>query len=209
MVAQSRVPDRPDPDTGSAVRIRPASGSRGAYNDDMQTVTVTSAAIPTPAGLVELTIAHDEHVGDALVSLCFVDDSDAPASLAPGDDPAGIVDRLRRYFDGDLHAIDDLPVRFDRGTGFQHEVWGALRTIPVGETISYAELARRVGRPTAFRAVGSANGQNPVGVVVPCHRVIASDGTLGGYAGGLDRKRWLLAHEGATVDDPGPSLPGI
>jgi methylated-DNA-[protein]-cysteine S-methyltransferase len=78
-------------------------------------------------------------------------------------------------------------------------VWHALCTIPLGETISYAELARRVGRPSAFRAVGSANGQNPIAVVVPCHRVIAADGTIGGYGGGLDRKRWLLAHEGAEV----------
>jgi methylated-DNA-[protein]-cysteine S-methyltransferase len=177
----------------------------------MQTVTVTetAVAIPTPTGLVELIIAHDQSGGDALVSLSFVDDSDAPTSLPSTEDPAGIVERVRRYFDGDLHAIDDVPVRFDRGTAFQHEVWHALRTIPVGETISYAELARRVDRPSAFRAVGSANGQNPVGVVVPCHRVIASDGTLGGYAGGLDRKRLLLAHEGAPVDDPGASLPGI
>jgi methylated-DNA-[protein]-cysteine S-methyltransferase len=166
----------------------------------MQTVTITTASLPTaslptPVGIVEIAVD-----GDALVALEFVDTSEAPTSLSPADDPAGILARLRRYFDGGIHAIDDVPVRFDRGTAFQHEVWNALRTIPGGETISYAELARRVGRPSAFRAVGSANGQNPVGVVVPCHRVIASDGTLGGYAGGLDRKRWLLAHEGAPVD---------
>jgi methylated-DNA-[protein]-cysteine S-methyltransferase len=161
-----------------------------------------TAAIETPTGIVEIGVDRD-----ALVSLRFVDDSDAPA-----EDPSGILDALRRYFAGDVHAIDDLPVRFDRGTPFQHEVWNALRTIPVGETISYAELARRVDRPAAFRAVGAANGQNPVGVVVPCHRVIAADGTLGGYAGGLDRKRWLLAHEGASapadrrLDQP---LPGV
>jgi methylated-DNA-[protein]-cysteine S-methyltransferase len=170
----------------------------------MQTVTVNQARIETPAGTVEIGIADG-----ALVSLYFVDESDAPTELPAGDDPNGVLGRLRRYFEGDLHAIDDLPVRFDRGTDFQHDVWNALRTIPVGETISYAELAQRVGRPSAFRAVGSANGQNPVGVVVPCHRVIASDGTLGGYAGGLDRKRWLLAHEGAPVDDAAPELPGL
>lgn len=146
-----------------------------------------SAAIETPAGMVEIGVD-----ADALVSLHFVDESDAPAA-----DPSGILDALRAYFAGDLGAIDKVPVRFDRGTRFQHEVWHALRTIPVGQTISYAALARRVGRPSAFRAVGAANGQNPVGVVVPCHRVIAADGTLGGYGGGLDRKRWLLAHEGA------------
>jgi len=170
----------------------------------MQTVTVTRAAIPTPAGMVEIALD-----GDALVSLDFVDTSDAPTSLPSGDEPPGVVERIRRYFAGDLHAIDDVPVRFDRGTPFQHDVWHALRTIPVGETISYAELARRVGRPTAFRAVGAANGQNPVGVVVPCHRVIASDGTLGGYAGGLERKRWLLHHEGAWFVDDDATLPGL
>lgn len=172
----------------------PKIGRRRAYNEGMQTLRVTTAALPTPAGIVELTID-----GIALVSLDFVDDSDAPRTLDSGDDPADVLGRVQRYFAGDLDALDDIDVRFDRGTPFQHEVWQALRTIPVGETISYAELARRVGRPSAFRAVGAANGQNPVGVVVPCHRVIASDGTLGGYAGGLDRKAWLLRHEGATL----------
>jgi methylated-DNA-[protein]-cysteine S-methyltransferase len=81
------------------------------------------------------------------------------------------------------------------GTSFQRLVWEGLRAIPYGETISYAELARRIGRPGASRAVGSANGRNPISIVVPCHRVIAADGTLGGYGGGLDRKEWLLQHE--------------
>jgi len=156
------------------------------------------AAVKTPIGTVELAVDRG-----ALVSLEFVE-----ASPLPPDEPFGIAARVRAYFAGDLDAIDIVPVRFDRGTPFQHEVWAALRTIPVGETISYAELARRVGRPGAFRAVGAANGQNPVGVVVPCHRVIAADGTLGGYGGGLDRKRWLLAHEGA-LEPARATLPGI
>jgi O-6-methylguanine DNA methyltransferase len=164
---------------------------------------MSAAVMETETGLVEIEVDDD-----ALVSLFFVDSSDAPT-----EEPSGILDKLRAYFAGDVHAIDDVPVRFDRGTPFQQEVWNALRTIPVGETISYAELARRVGRPGAFRAVGAANGQNPVGVVVPCHRVIASDGSLGGYAGGLDRKRWLLAHEGATGLRPSEqreaALPGL
>jgi methylated-DNA-[protein]-cysteine S-methyltransferase len=156
----------------------------------MQTTTSSPrTALDTPVGVIEIAVEDG-----ALVSLEFVDDSDAPA-----DDPSGVADQLRAYFAGDLGVIEGLPVRFTRGTAFQREVWNALRTIPIGETISYAELARRVGRPSAFRAVGAANGQNPVGVVVPCHRVIAADGTLGGYAGGLDRKRWLLAHEGAMA----------
>ena len=110
--------------------------------------------------------------------------------------PAGAA--LAAYFAGDLDAIDALPVE-TAGTAFQRAVWLALRDIPCGETISYAELARRVGRPAAVRAVGMANGANPVGVVVPCHRVIGSDGTLTGYGGGIERKRWLLAHEGAAT----------
>ena len=107
-----------------------------------------------------------------------------------------VSEQLRAYFAGQRSDFD-VPIRFV-GTPFQMEVWSALRDIPFGETISYAELARRVGRPGAFRAVGGANGRNPVAVIVPCHRVVAADGTLGGYGGGLDRKRWLLDLEGAS-----------
>jgi methylated-DNA-[protein]-cysteine S-methyltransferase len=102
----------------------------------------------------------------------------------------------RRYFAGDLTAIDTIPVR-TAGTTFQRRVWRALRTIPCRTTVSYTQLAIRIGRPDAVRAVGSANGANPIGVVVPCHRVIGADGSLGGYGGGIQRKAWLLAHEGA------------
>lgn len=105
---------------------------------------------------------------------------------------------LERYFAGDRGALDTLPVA-SSGTGFQRGVWRALRDIPAGTTITYGELARRVGRPKAFRAVGLANGANPIGIVVPCHRVIGRDGSLTGYGGGLERKRWLLAHEGACL----------
>jgi methylated-DNA-[protein]-cysteine S-methyltransferase len=93
-----------------------------------------------------------------------------------------------------LDAIDGLAVAA-RGTDFQRSVWRALRRIPCGETTSYGALAQRIGRPTAVRAVGHANGANPVSIVVPCHRVIGSDGSLTGYGGGIERKRWLLAHE--------------
>jgi methylated-DNA-[protein]-cysteine S-methyltransferase len=155
------------------------------------------AAMDTPTGIIEVGVDDG-----ALVSLQFVDRSSARLHELADDiaeDPSGIRARLRAYYAGDLDVLAEIPVRFDRGTAFQRAVWRALQGIPVGETISYAELARRVGRPSAFRAVGSANGQNPVAVVVPCHRVIAADGTLGGYGGGLDRKRWLLAHEGAMA----------
>ncbi len=116
------------------------------------------------------------------------------AALRPTHNPFGHVAMLERYFAGDIAAIDTIPVRFS-GTPFQVKVWSALRTIPAGTTLSYGALAARIGMPTAVRAVGLANGSNPVGVVVPCHRVIGSDGSLTGYGGGLARKRWLLEHE--------------
>ncbi len=117
-------------------------------------------------------------------------------SLLPAQNPGGITAAIRAYFAGDLTAIDDLPVATG-GTEFQNAVWRALRQIPCGETISYGELAWRIGRPAAVRAVGLANGANPIAIVVPCHRVIGADGSLTGYGGGIEKKRWLLAHERA------------
>ncbi len=119
------------------------------------------------------------------------------ARLAPGALPAAVRDALAAYFAGAVDALAALPVR-TRGTAFQRAVWSALREIPAGTTESYGALAARIGRPRAVRAVGAANGANPVGVIVPCHRVIGADRTLTGYGGGIDRKRWLLAHEGAA-----------
>jgi methylated-DNA-[protein]-cysteine S-methyltransferase len=110
---------------------------------------------------------------------------------------AGLRDTLDRYFAGEVAALDTVPVELN-GTPFQKTVWQALRRIPAGTTISYAELARRIGEAAAVRAVGAANGANPVAVIVPCHRVIGSNGSLTGYGGGLDRKQWLLAHEGVV-----------
>lgn len=104
------------------------------------------------------------------------------------------LEAMRAYFDGDLTAIDRLTVATG-GTDFQRLVWRSLREIPPGTTISYGELAARIGRPRAVRAVGLANGANPVGIVMPCHRVIGSNGSLTGYGGGLARKQWLLDHE--------------
>ena len=100
------------------------------------------------------------------------------------------------YFAGDRNALASVAWE-GAGTAFQRQVWAALCEIPAGETWSYARLAAHIGRPTAVRAVGLANGSNPVALVVPCHRVIGSDGSLTGYGGGLHRKRWLLRHEGA------------
>mgnify|MGYP001815825841 CR=1 FL=1 len=119
-----------------------------------------------------------------------------PLEQTAGEDPGGGVSALRRYFDGDLAAFDELDVG-PIGTDFQRTVWAALRSVPVGETTSYGEIAASIDSPGAVRAVGSANGANPIVVIVPCHRVVRSDGSLGGYGGGLDRKRWLLAHERA------------
>jgi methylated-DNA-[protein]-cysteine S-methyltransferase len=116
--------------------------------------------------------------------------------LIGGRMPERVRDLLEGYFRGAVTGIDALPVATG-GTEFQQQVWAALRAIPAGETRSYGALAKAIGRPSAVRAVGLANGANPIGVVVPCHRVIGQSGALTGYAGGLERKRWLLAHESA------------
>jgi methylated-DNA-[protein]-cysteine S-methyltransferase len=108
------------------------------------------------------------------------------------------VSRLERYFAGDLRAIDDIAVATN-GTSFQRQVWAALRTIPAGTTVSYGTLASRIGRPMACRAVGLANGSNPISIFVPCHRVVGADNTLTGYGGGIERKQWLLGHEGVAL----------
>jgi methylated-DNA-[protein]-cysteine S-methyltransferase len=118
--------------------------------------------------------------------------------LATTREPLDLTHAISRYFAGELSAIDELPVKAD-GTPFQQEVWRELRRIPCGTTISYGQLAKKIGKPAAVRAVGLANGSNPVALVVPCHRVIGSDGSLTGYGGGIERKSWLLQHEGATV----------
>ena len=109
-----------------------------------------------------------------------------------------VVDRLKAFFAGDLTAIDSIPVE-SAGTPFQRKVWATLRKIPAGKTWTYTQLAAKVGRPEAVRAAGTANGANPISIVVPCHRVIGADGSLTGYGGGLYRKEWLLGHEGAVL----------
>ena len=110
---------------------------------------------------------------------------------------AVIRDSLHAYLEGKLDAIDSIPVETG-GTAFQRAVWEQLRRIPPGTTMSYGELALRIDRPKAVRAVGHANGSNPISVVVPCHRLIGADGSLTGYGGGLPRKRWLIDHEAAA-----------
>jgi methylated-DNA-[protein]-cysteine S-methyltransferase len=158
-------------------------------------------AIDSPIGT--LTIA--ERAGRVCL-LHFGQDSPAVDGMFerwyPGEPRArqsipGIAAVMARYFEGETGVLDTIPVELN-GTSFQKAVWQALRRIPAGTTISYAELAKRIGDPAAVRAVGTANGANPVAVIVPCHRVIGSNGRLTGYGGGLDRKQWLLEHEGVV-----------
>ena len=156
--------------------------------------------IPTEIGTV--LIVSDEK------AVCAVDFEDHEArmyelltqhyevfNLIPKRNPLDISDRLQAYFEGDLRAVDDIPVN-PGGTDFQREVWRNLRSIPPGKTITYGQLASLLNKPKSARAVGMANSLNPISIVLPCHRVIGSNGKLTGYAGGLDRKRWLLHHEG-------------
>lgn len=167
--------------------------------------------LPTPIGDLYL-VADDE--GNLRATFWTEQESElrhflarhyAPArvELTPARNPHGLTRRLAAYFAGDLNAIDSISVR-TAGTPFQQTVWRALREIPCGSTIAYSELAHRIGQPAAVRAVGTANGANPIGVVVPCHRVIGANGSLTGYGGGIERKRWLLEHEG--VREPRPRL---
>jgi methylated-DNA-[protein]-cysteine S-methyltransferase len=156
--------------------------------------------IPSPMGTMLL-------VSDGL-SLCSLDFADYEArmmgllqkryeavELVESIDPQGFSSKIQAYLAGDFTALNDIPVNAG-GTDFQQLVWGGLRKIPVGNTLTYGELATQLGKPTASRAVGMANSLNPVAIVVPCHRVIGTKAKLTGYAGGLDRKQWLLAHEG-------------
>lgn len=154
--------------------------------------------IETPIG------ALNALVDDAgkLAELHFAERQLTPASRRPAvvEAPNGnwpVAKQLSEYFAGKRTVFElDLALR---GTTFQLDVWNALRDIPYGDTISYAELARRIGKPNAVRAVGAANGANPIPVIIPCHRVIGSNGTLTGYGGGIERKQWLLALEGRRL----------
>lgn len=121
-------------------------------------------------------------------------------SLTPTRDAGAIGRALGAYFEGDLMALEGIPVQ-TRGTEFQTSVWAALRRIPAGTTATYSGLAEQIGRPAACRAVGLANGSNPIAIVVPCHRVIGADGRLTGYGGGVARKEWLLRHEAGMSGD--------
>ena len=164
--------------------------------------TVALGTLDTPIGT--LTIAAS---GGRVCLVHFGADDERVRAMLRGwypdsavqddDDPAGAATVLERYFRGDLDSLDSLDVEL-HGTPFQQRVWLALRSVNAGTTMSYGELARRVGAPAAVRAVGAANGANPVAIVLPCHRIIGSNGSLTGYGGGLERKGWLLEHEGVA-----------
>ncbi len=155
-------------------------------------MTTIYSLVDSPIG--ELLLTGD---GDAITGLWMQSHRSEwkKTSTLKRDDAALAAPRaqLAEYFAGG--RVDFTLALAAAGTPFQHKVWRALCEIPYGETISYGELARRIGQPTASRAVGLANGSNPIPIVVPCHRVIGSDGSLTGFGGGIERKRWLLAHE--------------
>ncbi len=109
-----------------------------------------------------------------------------------------LIQRLRDYFSGDIHALDGIAVE-PQGTEFERKVWRALQRVRPGTTVTYGELAQSAGYPGAARAVGGACGRNPIAVVIPCHRVVGANGSLTGYGGGMERKRWLLDHEGTLA----------
>ena len=112
--------------------------------------------------------------------------------------PFGLSDVMKDYFSGNIHAIDNI-LSDGGGTSFEKSVWAELRKIPCGTTVSYGSIARKLGDINHSRAVGTANGKNPIAIVVPCHRVIGADGSMTGYGGGIARKEWLLRHEGALL----------
>ncbi|NJC41413.1 methylated-DNA-[protein]-cysteine S-methyltransferase [Brevundimonas alba] len=169
-----------------------------------QPETLTLNRIATPLGEVLLVTDADGAVraldfSDYEVRMMRLLGRHSPGfALAEGRAPVAVRRAVEAYFSGEVRALDAVAVKTG-GTVFQRTVWAALRAIPPGETRSYGQLAAAIGSPKAVRAAGLANGQNPVAVIVPCHRVIGANGTLTGYAGGLERKRWLLKHEGVTL----------
>jgi methylated-DNA-[protein]-cysteine S-methyltransferase len=158
---------------------------------------------PTPIGTIAL-LTDDEGTVRALDwedytarMLDLLRLQNGMVTLEPRDGVSEVRRAVEGYFEGDLAGIDRLPVK-TAGTVFQREVWAALRQIRIGETTSYGRLAAGIGRPKAVRAVGAANGANPISIIVPCHRVIGANASLTGYGGGIERKRWLLRHEGVA-----------
>jgi methylated-DNA-[protein]-cysteine S-methyltransferase len=160
-------------------------------------MTTTFTSFDTPIGTMRPYVRANE-TGEALVAIQWQDESthaylrDAVEVASAGRSPllADICEQLMEYFRGQRTHFS---IRMEpKGTEFQRDAWKALAEIPYGETSTYSRQAARIGRPTAVRAIGAANGRNPIPIIVPCHRVIGADGSLTGFAGGLDAKRWLL-----------------
>jgi methylated-DNA-[protein]-cysteine S-methyltransferase len=151
---------------------------------------ISTISLDSPIGTLRL------YGSDAALTFVHLPDSDEAAPDAPTGKTAVLAAtaaQLREYFAGKRREFD-LPLAAE-GTAFQRSVWRVLSKIPYGETWSYGDVARRIGQPTASRAVGAANGRNPIAIIVPCHRVIGASGALTGYGGGMPAKKWLLAHE--------------
>lgn len=173
---------------------------------DVTTAVIESPIGPlalamTASGLVRLDLGGSEDSVRDGVARRFGDTVEFGTRVAAD----ATIGSLRRYFEGELDALDEVPVD-PGGTPFQNRVWLELRAIRAGETWSYSQLARAVDRPDAVRAVGAANGANPIPLVLPCHRVIGANGALVGYGGGLPRKQWLLEHERARFSRPTEQL---
>ena len=159
--------------------------------------------IDSPIGTIVIVVD-----GGRLCSLCYADYEASmmtllqhrygPVDLVWTPDPSGLSSQIRGYLAGNYGCLDAIPVSTE-GTAFQQEVWSALRSIPPGTTMSYGALAKKLGRPTAPRAVGAANALNPIPIVLPCHRLVGANAALTGYGGGLERKRGLVGHEGVSL----------
>jgi methylated-DNA-[protein]-cysteine S-methyltransferase len=166
----------------------------------------TTSLTPSPVGEMMVVMDQDgllralewTDLTDRMTRLFSRQYRGQPISYRESGDGAQIRDALQAYFAGTLSALDSLETQVG-GTMFQQSVWRALRTIPAGQTRSYRDIAIAIGNPKGVRAIGLANGANPIGIVVPCHRVIGANGTMTGYGGGLNRKEWLLKHEGALI----------
>ena len=161
--------------------------------------------VETPLGMMYLSI-RDGALREAGFVETWARPVVSPEEADAAEDLSAAAARLRdavsAYFAGDVEALDQIEID-PEGTDFQRAVWRAIREVPAGRTASYQEIARAVGKPAAYRAVGTATGRNPVGIAVPCHRIVRSDGGLGGYGGGLDRKEWFLDHERNHINRPG------
>jgi len=168
-----------------------------AAGADKPAASAASAATPAAAATVVTTTAPPSSPATEQSAA-----SPQPAEVMGQNSALAHIDAieaiLTRYFAGETDALDVIDVEMN-GTSFQRRVWAALRDVKAGTTVSYGEIARRIGAPSAVRAVGAANGANPVAIVVPCHRVIGGNGSLTGYGGGLERKQWLLRHEQAPT----------